>query len=1150
MKEFKLTSWSIDNRTSIYVLTVIITLAGLVAYINLPKEQFPEIVFPQMYVSTIYPGTSPTDMENLVTKQIEKQVKSISGVKKVTSNSVQDFSSIIVEFNTDVDIADAKTKVKDAVDKAKNDLPTDLPDDPQVIEIDVSQIPIMFVHISGDYELSKLKKYADDMQDRIEALPEITRVDLVGAPEREIQINVDRYKMEAAGITLSDVERAVRYENMTISGGLVKMDELKRSVSIKGEFTEVAPMNNIVLRSSTGAQLYLKDILEEGGVKDTYEEKESFARLNKKNVITLNVIKRSGENLIEASDKIIALVDDMKKNSYPAGLNVTITGDQSDATRTTVDDLINTIIIGFILVVIILMFFMGATNAIFVGMSVPLSMFIAFLLLPSIGFTLNMIVLFAFLLALGIVVDDAIVVVENTHRIYDNGKVPIVQAAKSAAGEVFLPVFSGTMTTLAPFVPLAFWSGVIGKFMFFLPVTLIITLTASLIVAYIINPVFAVDFMKPHDEHGHKKMTKGTKITLVIMGAIALLFYINAAVNGSAGAFGMGNFILLLVGLFLLNKYFLEKVIKRFQDKTWPSFQNMYVNVLEWCLKSYRPIWLMVATVGLLIGSFILTGIVQPKVVFFPTADPNFVYTYITLPIGTDQVYTDSVTSIVEDRVTKAVSINGKPNPAVSSIISNVAVGASEDEGDLSTSPNKGKVTVAFVKYADRNGISSAVYLDKVREAVKDIPGVQISVNQEQGGPPTGKPVNIEIAGDDYNELIAVSERLKKFINQKGIRGIEELKSDVLKNKPEVVIEIDRQRANAEGISTGQVGSDIRSALFGKEVSKFRDANDEYDIELRYRYDQRHSIDDLLNTKITFRDMNMNGAVRQIPLSSVAKVRYGDTFGGIKRKNQKRVVTLYSNVLSEYNANDINAAIKRALPDFALPSGVSIDMTGEQEEQAETGAFLVTALMVSLGLIFLILVTQFNSVSKPVIILTEIVFSIIGVLLGFCFTGMAISIIMTGIGIVALAGIVVRNGILLVEFIEYREKDGVGVYDAILEAGRTRMTPVLMTASATMLGLIPLAIGFNINFVKMFTHLEPHIHFGGDSGAFWGPLAWTMIFGLFFATFLTLVLVPVMYLLVHKLKQRLGMKVNEHKSIMIPGVRETGKKTGLMDSEI
>ena len=1124
MKEFKLTSWSIDNKTSIYVLTIIITLSGLLAYFNLPKEQFPEIVFPQMYVSTIYPGTSPTDMENLVTKHIEKQVKSITGVKKVTSNSVQDFSSVIVEFNTDVDIAEAKVKVKDAVDKAKKDLPADLPNDPQVIEIDVSQTPIMFVHISGDYELSKLKKYADDMQDRIEAMPEITRVDLVGAPDREIQLNVDRYKMEAAGITLTDIERAVKYENMTISGGSVTMDELKRSVSIKGEFTSVAPMNDIVLKSSTGAKVYLKDILEEGGVKDTYEEKESYARLNKKNVITLNVIKRSGENLIEASDKISDLVKEMKTTSYPAGLNVTITGDQSDKTRTTLEDLINTIIIGFILVVIILMFFMGATNAIFVGISVPLSMFIAFLILPTIGFTLNMIVLFAFLLALGIVVDDAIVVIENTHRIFDNGKVPIVKAAKTAAGEIFMPVFSGTMTTLAPFVPLAFWSGVIGKFMFFLPVTLIITLTASLVVAYIMNPVFAVDFMKPHSsESERKKFSKGTKITLIIMVALAFLFYFNAFLTGSSGTFGMGNFILLLVGIFLLNKFVMEKIVRNFQEKTWPNIQTKYVKLLEWCLKSYRPVWLMLGTLALLVFSIGLTKMVPPKIVFFPSAEPNFIFTYITLPIGTDQAYTDSVTSIVEDRVTKAVSVDGKPNPIVSSIIANVAIGASEDPFDFSNAPHKGKITVAFVKFGDRDGVSSAQYLDKVRAAVKEIPGAQISVDQEKGGPPTGKPINIEIAGDDYTELIAVSERLQVYIDSVGIKGIEELKSDVLKNKPEVIIVIDRQRANAEGISTGQVGSEIRSALFGKEVSQFRDANDEYPIQLRYRYDQRHNIDNLLNAKITFRDMNMGGVVRQIPLSSVASVKYGDTFGGIKRKNQKRVVTLYSNVLNGYNANDINAEIQRAVPDFTLPSGVTIDMTGEQEEQKETGIFLISALMVSLGLIFLILVTQFNSVSKPVIILSEIIFSIIGVLLGFCITGKTISIIMTGIGIVALAGIVVRNGILLVEFIEYKEKEGSNVYAAILEAGRTRMTPVLMTAFATMLGLIPLAIGFNINFIELFTHFKPHIHFGGDSVAFWGPLAWTMIFGLFFATFLTLVLVPVMYLLVHKLKEKLGM---------------------------
>jgi multidrug efflux pump len=487
MKEFKLTSWSIDNRTSIFIITVIITLAGILSYNSLPKEQFPDVVVPTIFVSTIYPGASPSDMEQLVTKPIEKQLKGINGVKKVTSSSTQDFSNVIVEFNTNLDVVLCKQKVKDAVDKAKRDLPTDLLEDPTVSEFDISEIPIMNVNISGDFSLDKLKDYAEKLKDRIEEMREITRVDMVGALDKEVQINVDKYKMTAAKLTFRDIENAISGENLTISAGNVDIGGMTRSVSIRGDFTDVEQIKNIIVGSQSGAMMYLKDVAE---VKMGYEEQESFSRLNGKNVIALNVIKRSGENLINASDKIKETVDEMRASDFPPNLDVVITGDQSRATRVTLHDLINTIIIGFILVTVILMFFMGGTNAIFVAMSVPLSMCIAFLVLPSFDFTLNMIVLFAFLLGLGIVVDDAIVVIENTHRIYHDEHLDIVTAAKKAAGEVFLPVLSGTATTLAPFFPLVFWGGIFGKFMHFLPVTIIITLTASLVVAYVINPVF------------------------------------------------------------------------------------------------------------------------------------------------------------------------------------------------------------------------------------------------------------------------------------------------------------------------------------------------------------------------------------------------------------------------------------------------------------------------------------------------------------------------------------------------------------------------------------------------------------------------------------------------------------------------------------
>jgi multidrug efflux pump len=1116
-KEFKPSSWSIDNKTAIYVITAIITLAGIFSYIKLPKEKFPDVVIPTIYVTTIYPGAAPSDIENLLSKPIEKQIKSISGVKKLTSNSVQDFSMVMVEFNTDVDVAEAKRKVKDAVDKARSELPSDLPKEPSVMEVDFSEMPILYVNISGDFDLNKLKKYADQAKDKIEGLKEITRVDIVGALDREIQINIDMYKMEAANLTMRDIEGAIAYENMRISGGNLDMDGMKRSVSVSGEFTSVDQIKNLALRSMSGATVYLKDVAE---VKDDFKEQESFARLNHKNVITLNIIKRSGENLIEASDKVRGIMDELKANSYPKELEVVLTGDQSTQTRVTLTDLINTIIIGFILVTVILMFFMGATNAIFVGLSVPLSCFLAFMVFPGLGFSLNMIVLFSFLLALGIVVDDAIVVVENTHRIFDNGKVPIVKAAKLAAGEVFAPVLAGTLTTIAPFIPLAFWSGIIGKFMFYLPVTLIVTLFASLVVAYIINPVFAVDFMQKHEDETtdefKQKSKKGSIKTAIIMGVIALLSYI-------AGSVAFGNLILIFMGLFFLHKYYLKSIIEKFQNHSWPKFQEFYKGIITWALQGKRPIVLLVSTFVLLVFSFILTAIVKPKVDFFPQSEPNFTYVYIKLPVGTGQKTTDSITKILEERVYKVLGMeNGKKNPLVESVISNVAVGATDpQEGDRSTASNKSKISVAYVEFSHRNGESTQKVLEDIRKSMKGVPGAEITVSKESSGPPTGKPISIEIMGDDFTELINTSKGLKRYLDSIGIAGVEELKSDLQDKKPEISIDIDRERANREGISTAQIGMELRTAIFGKEVSKFKDDNDEYPIQLRYNSKQRENINQLVNLKISYRDMNMGGMIRQVPLSSLAKVEYTNAFGGIKRKAQKRIVTLSSNVLSDFNPNEVVAQVTAAVNNFKKPDTVSLTMGGEQEQQKETSSFLGNAMLISLGLILLILVTQFNSISKPLLILSEILFSLIGVLLGFSIFGMSISIVMTGIGIVALAGIVVRNGILLVEFTDLLIEQGMSLNEAIIEAGKTRMTPVLLTASATILGLVPLAVGFNIDFLSLLETGNPHIFFGGDSVSFWGPLSWTMIFGLSFATFLTLILVPCMYYLNETGKARL-----------------------------
>jgi multidrug efflux pump len=1130
-KEFGPSSWAIENKTAIYVLIFLITVLGLISYNHLPKENFPDIAQSKVFVNTAFIGQSPQNVENLVTRQIEKQLKSLKGLKKVTSNSAQNISSITVEFNANVDIRDAKIDVKDAVDKAKQDLPQndDNLKESIISDINVADLPILYINISGDYDLKKLKEYADNLKDDIESYREISKVDEVGALTPEIQINMDMNKMAAAQLTFNDIIQAVKNENILASVGNITTDGIRRSIDIKEDFKNADEVAAMVIRNPKGQAIYLRDIAE---VKDSFLEQESYARLKTndqkdfKNVITLNVSKRAGENLIEASDKINALIKQKQKTVFPKGLNITVTGDQSDKTRTTLNDLINTIVIGFLLVTVILMFFMGTTNAIFVALSVPLSCFIAFLVMPVIGFTLNMIVLFSFLLALGIVVDDAIVVIENTHRIFANGKVPIKQAAKMAAGEVFLPVFSGTMTTLAPFVPLAFWNSLIGHFMFFLPITLIITLLASLVVAYIMNPVFAVDFMKPHHdgEHDNPKFDRKVKR--------AMIFLVIAAAIGYLMNVGIGNLIVLIIVLYLLNHFFLLRVIDRFQKNAWPKFQNWYAKWLERAVR--RPVLILIGTFVLFVFAIFLMAVRGKTPEFFPSGDPNFAYVYITMPIGTDQAYTNEVTKKLEKRVAEVVEPD---KDIVTSIISNVTKSVSdptdEDQGDYE---NKGKVTVAFVEFGKRNGKDTKAVLKRIRDAVQGVPGAKISVTQENSGPPIQKDISIEIIGDNLDSLVKTGDRLKNYIAKQNIPGIENLIADVQSDKPTIVFDVDRERANREGVNSGLVTQNLVAAVLGLKAGDFRNTKeDDYQIKVRALQSQRENLDELKNLKYTYRDLATGGSIRQVPISAFTDVRYTTTFSNIKRKQQRRVLTLGSNVIKPYNPNDVNASILRAINNFKTPDNISIRMGGGQEDQAEAMNFLLGALATSFGLILIILMIQFNSIGKTFIIISEIFFSIIGVLLGVSIFGMTMSIVMTGVGIIALAGVVVRNGILLVEFTDMLIEQGANLHDAVVEAGHTRMTPVLLTATAAILGLIPLAVGFNIDFVGLFTEFKPHIHFGGDNVAFWGPLAWTMIFGLGFATVITLILVPCMYIIRVNMKNAIfGTKKKEIKEEVEP----------------
>ncbi|MCF6184258.1 MAG: efflux RND transporter permease subunit [Bacteroidales bacterium] len=1127
-----ISNWAINNKATVLVITAIIFLAGINSYNSMPNEAFPEVVMPEIFVTTIYPGNSALDMEKLVTRPIEKEINKISGVDKIISTSKDGFSSIQVKFTTDFTPDEALQKVKDKVDvvKSDKDFPKDLPADPDVQALNLSEkMPIMNVNLSGDFSLEQLKEYAEYLEDEIEKLPEISGVDIKGIQDKEVEIAVDLNKLEGLQLNFNDIAQAVRNENMTLSGGNIKQNDMLLNLRVVGEFKNPKEIEDIIIKNQHQNVVYLRDVAK---VSFKEKEKESYAREFLKPVVMLNVKKRAGENLINASHKIDAIIAKAKKTVFPEKLVISKTNDMTDKTVSQVEDLENNIIFGVILVVLVLMFFLGLRNALFVGIAIPLSMLLSFILLNAMGVTLNMMVLFALVLALGMLVDNGIVVVENIYRYIDEGY-SNYDAAKYGVGEVAWPIIASTATTLAAFIPLGFWPGIMGQFMKYFPITLIIVLSSSLFVALVINPVFTAMYMRLEEkEVPFKKVIIRSAIAL-FAGAVFLFIGLS---SHSKGVIASGNLLILYAIFNILYKVLIAPTIKWFQNKFLPNLEKKYDHILRFSLRNWNAYITLVLTFLLLIFSFFLLKIFPPNVLFFPQNEPAQIFVYTEYPIGTDIEKTNKLTITLEKQVInylKKYEKNGK-NFLVKSVIGQVGEGTGDPQkGDMGNTPNKSRITIDFVDYVNRQGVSTSKILNDLRDLLAGNPGVNITVDKNKNGPPAGPPVNIEISGEDFNTLINLSDSIVYLLNTSGIEGIEGLKTDLDAGKPELLININREKARRFGLSTGQIAGTIRTALFGKEVTDFKVGEDKYPIQIQLSKKYRNDISVLMNQIITFR--NKRGKFVHIPISAVADYSYSTSYGSIKRIDTKRVITISSNVLEGFNSNSVNKQIRAVLKSYNLPEGYEINLTGEQQDQKEAMDFLVRALLIAISLILIIMVTQFNSVIKPFIILTSVLFSTIGVFGGIATFKMDFVVIMTGIGIISLAGVVVNNAIVLIDYIDYLKKlkkEELGLkdymnlpYSEIIEilkrAGQTRLRPVLLTAITTILGLLPMATGFNIDFTNLLTHFAPNIYFGGDNAIFWGPMAWTVIFGLTFATFLTLIMVPVMYLIGNKVKLRI-----------------------------
>lgn len=1139
-RRFGITELSVSNGTSVFLLTLMIMIFGLGAYNTIPKEQFPEVSLPTIFINTAYPGNSAEEIENLVTRPIERELQGVVGIENITSSSVQDFSVVIAEFGSDENIEEAKRRIKDAVDKAASELPNDLPADPLVQDINFAEIPIVTVNVAGDFPNDVLLEYAEVLEEAIESIDEVARAEVQGAQERQVRVDLDLPKMQSLKVSFNDVAQAIQTENITISGGEVVTNDFRRGIRVVGEFKNVRELENLIVKAENQRPIFLGDI---GRATYGFEDPTSISRVDGLPVISLNVIKRQGQNLLSAADKIKIKIEEAKQR-LPESLEISLFNDLSVGTRDQVSNLENSIISGVILVVLVLLFFLGLKNASFVGLAIPLSILLGVLVLDMTGTTMNVIVLFSLILALGLLVDNGIVVIENIYRYMQEGY-SSSEAARLGTGEVAVPIIVSTLTTLAAFVPLAFWPGLVGEFFLYMPVTLIIVLTSSLFVALVINPVFTSTFMSvdaaAESQAGRRKKVRNNLIASAAFLLLAVAFhFVSAGAEGGVGAeayavgpgrpFMIGRNLMAISLLINLGYFWILRPLSFiFQNSFLPWLEVVYDNFVGWALK-YA--WVVFAgTFAALVGAAGLFGKFPPPTNFFPSADPLYVNIFIDLPLGSDIRASNRLVGQIENRLQEALEPYA---PIVENVLAQIGENTSDPSGppEPGASPNKARITVSFVQSADRGELSTRDAMADIRASVGEYPGVQIVVDKNADGPPTGKPINLELRGDEIDQLIPVAQEVINYFNAEDIRGIEELKTDVKLGKPELLVKVDRDAARRYGISTYDIAMALRTSVYGNEVSQFKVGEDEYPIFVRLDTIYRDDITALLNQPITFRNP-ANGRVAQVPINAVTSIDYSSTYTSIKRKDLKRVITVYSNVTEGANANQINEDLKQLMAAYQLPEGISYEFTGEQEQQEKDIAFLGNAFLIAVFAILIILVAQFNSLSAPIIIGLSILFSLIGVLLGYVFTGQTFSFAMSSIGVISLAGVVVNNAIVLMDYInlkikERRKELAIAVderlpieeiVEAIKFAGKTRLRPVLLTAITTVLGLIPLAIGLNINFFTLVSDLDPQYFLGGDNTAFWGPMAWTVVYGLSFATFLTLVVIPVMYLLFYKLEQ-------------------------------
>jgi multidrug efflux pump subunit AcrB len=1039
---------AIKNRTTVFVLVALIVVAGVMSYITLPRESAPEVKIPIVLITTPHRGADPSVVEETVTNKIEQELTGLKGMKEIRSVSAEGISTIIVEFQPEIDIDDALQRVKDKVDLAKPELPsnTDEPVEPVITEINVAEFPIMLVNMVSEISPVRMRVIAEDLQEELEAVPGVLEVDLRGVLEREIIIALDPDRLSQYGLTIPEILQLSPAENVNQSAGRLETEGTKFNIRVPAEFVQPDQIDTLPLANRNGKLIYLSDVAE---VQDTFKDRTSYSRLDGVPSITLAVKKRVGANIIEVAAHVKAVLAEVERR-FPF-LSFQLISDRSDDIANMVADLENNIISGLVLVMLVLVAFMGLRSSIIVALAIPLSMLMSFAILQVMGITLNMVVLFSLILALGMLVDNAIVIVENIYRFMEMG-FGRVEAAMKGTAEVAWPVIASTATTVAAFSPLLFWPGIMGDFMQYLPMTVITVLSCSLFVAMVVNPVICSVFAKPPV----KKEKPDEKANWLMDG-----------------------------------------------------YRRLLDIVLHHPVTTLLVAFLFLATVGIL---YIKRG---EGIELFPTTDPDQAQIDIRAPQGTNINETDRITRLIEQRL-EPFRKTADGDLRIEHIVADVGAGGGGGGfgGGGGGGVHNALITLVFPEFEERVDADGTAWrsddvIKAIRDQLGDIAGAEISINKDQPGPPTGAPVTVRLIGRDMDELQRLSERAMDLMET--VPNLVNLRSDLEAAKPELIFIPDRKRANLLGVNTNVIGQFLKTAVFGTKVSDFREYNDEYDIRIRLPVENRSSITELLRLRVP------SGVGQAIPISSLGRFEYRPGLGTINRVDRKRVVTITADAEGRLGTEVLQDVQERLAKKLEIPTGYAIEYAGEKEEQDEATAFLGKAFLLALLLIVGILVAQFNTLSAPLIIMVTVILSTIGVFIGLLVADLPFGVVMTGVGVISLAGVVVNNAIVLLDYTRQLQRRGRDILDAAIEAGCTRLRPVMLTATTTILGLIPMATGVSFNFHTFRWATR------SDSSQWWAAMAIAVIFGLGFATLLTLLVVPSFYVLIYRLAARFGL---------------------------